>query len=108
MRMPGTRGGDRPELAADLGRGVRLHVPDVELAGPAVEQEQDARADRGVRGPVARPEQPGQRQAEGAQSADLQQAAARVSADGRSGIRSTRQALRVGTRNMSAESSLPT
>ena len=38
--------GDRLELAADLRRGARLHVPHVEMAGPAVQEDQDARVGR--------------------------------------------------------------
>ena len=41
---------DRPELAADLPRGVRLHVPGVEVARAAVVEDQDARADGGGAG----------------------------------------------------------
>ena len=39
-------GRDRAELAADLRRGIRLHVICVDMAGPAVMEDQDARADR--------------------------------------------------------------
>ena len=33
---------DRPELAADLDRGLGLHVPEVDVAGPAEEEDEDA------------------------------------------------------------------
>src|SRR5262249_60060974 len=36
-------GADRPEFAADLGRGVPLHVEGLKLARRAVEVEEDAR-----------------------------------------------------------------
>ena len=41
--MPGTARVDRLELAADLGRRVRLHVERVDVAHPAGEQHQDDR-----------------------------------------------------------------
>src|SRR5262249_27804420 len=69
------RRGGRPELAANLGGGIRLQVPDVELTGAALQQEQDT-------GSVARPgsrgfrlEQPRQRQASEAKPAHPEPAA---------------------------------
>ena len=38
-------GGDRAELAADLGRRVRLHVPGIVMARPTVVEHQDAALD---------------------------------------------------------------
>src|SRR5260370_27728234 len=39
----GQVGGLRVELAADLGRGAGLHVPDINVAGAAEQIDQDAR-----------------------------------------------------------------
>ena len=55
---------DRAELAADLARGVRLHVPGVEVARPAVVEDQDARPDRrSMPPPWRRAPRPGSRPA---------------------------------------------
>ena len=44
LAEPDTRDGgvDRPELAPDLDRRIRLHVPQVDVAGPAEEEDEDA------------------------------------------------------------------
>ncbi len=60
----GDGGGDRLELAANLGRGVRLHVPHVEVAGAAVEEDEDAGVGLGAgpsREPLAGGQHAGQR-----------------------------------------------
>src|SRR5205814_3932957 len=44
---PGRGGGDGAERAAHLGRGVRLRVPGVEVAGAAVVEDDDAVPHRG-------------------------------------------------------------
>ncbi len=77
----GDRRGDRRIGAADLGRGGRLQVPGVEVAGAAAQQDEDAR----FGGAVARPAHPidagrhhaGHGEVEQAGAAELQQAAAR-------------------------------
>ena len=43
---PRHRRRNRTKLAADLCRGIRLHIVSVNMAGPAVMKDQDARADR--------------------------------------------------------------
>lgn len=43
--MPGTGGGDRLTDAADFLGGVGLEVPEVEMTGSAVVEEEDAGAD---------------------------------------------------------------
>ena len=52
--QPRHAGRDRAELAADLRRGVRLHVEGIDVAGTAVIEDQDARADR-LKPPLAWP-----------------------------------------------------
>ena len=36
-------GGDRLELAANFGRRLGLHIPEVDMAGPAEQKDEDAR-----------------------------------------------------------------
>src|SRR5262245_19717430 len=75
----GNARGDGPELAANFGRGRRLHVPHVELARPAVEEDQNTRVGRGmqfrVRRVLLRAQHSRQAEPESADAADLQHAA---------------------------------
>ena len=68
-------GGDRLELAAELGRGVRLEIVHVDVAGPAGLPDQDDRLAVRWRCPVRpEPEQARQRQAAEGERADLEEA----------------------------------
>ena len=73
--MPVHVGLDRLELAAHLGRGVGLHVPGVEVAGRADQEDRDAvlmLARRSSTAPAAsQPQQVGQRHAGQARGARL-------------------------------------
>ena len=40
----GDSGCSRPEVSTHIARGVGLHVPEVDLAGPSKEKQEDARA----------------------------------------------------------------
>ena len=65
---------DRAKLTTDLRRCVRFHVEGVDVAGTAVEKDQNARADRrGRTGSRLRAEKIRKSQAKRAQAADLQQ-----------------------------------
>ena len=76
---PGQARGDRIELAPDLARGVGLRVPQIEVAGTAVMEQQDHGADRSRRlAEGLGTEQPGEREGRGThpQDPDPQQVAA--------------------------------
>src|SRR5262245_18875113 len=72
----GNARGDGPEFAANFGRGRRLHVPHVQMARPAVEEDQDTGVGRGmqfrVRRVLLRAQHFRQAEPESADAADLQ------------------------------------
>ena len=69
----GDRGGDRVELAANVRHRVGLHVPHVEVAGTAVEEDDDAGVGPGLLlAPGVGAEQAGQAEVHEASAADLQ------------------------------------
>ena len=76
----GQRGRDGAELAADLGRGVRLGVEGVDVARAALHPHQDATrrrvAPRRLHSRLLQAQEGGQSQAEGRQAADTQKVAA--------------------------------
>src|SRR5262245_10476739 len=75
----GQTGRDRAELTADFGRGVGLRVEGVDVAGAALEPEEDATRRRptggsGVgRGSVSQAQNARQAQPEGGEAADAQE-----------------------------------
>ena len=75
-RHAGEAAGDGLEFAADLGGGVRLHVEGVVAARAAPLMQEDHRFRPRDPAAALRPQQSRQRQAEQAETADLQQAAA--------------------------------
>src|SRR5262249_7214060 len=74
---PGHFGDDRFELAADLCRGIRLHVVHVNVAGSAPEQDHDDRLDSWCVPLGAHPQQIAEHESAEAETAVTQKAPAR-------------------------------
>src|SRR5262245_15490929 len=74
--------GDRIEFAADLSRRLRLHIPQVDVTGPAEEEQENARVPLVPRGGSGRrrlrppPEEFGDREPQDARPGDVQPVAA--------------------------------
>ena len=75
--QPRYRGPEGPKLPTHFAGGIRLHVPRVEMARPAIVEKQNAGPDRGRRGTGRRwafgPVEIGQVKSQTPQAADLQQ-----------------------------------